>query len=172
VVDIGVASLALVLLAPVVLMTGILIRLLLGPPIIAREKCMGLGGRVFDLFKFRTERGAMPVNNLVDTVATVLRSSGIDKLPRLYNVMRGDMSLVGPELVGAQYAAHYDIEGRELLLARPGLVDVRHADHILRPSSRGIGVERLYIMRWSLWLDLRILLGACIRAADPSRPIK
>ena len=175
-VDVAFAALALVLLAPILVVTGILIRLLLGPPIIVVERSVGLGGKGFALVTFRTEPdAATSVNAWTEAVTTALRESGIDKLPHLYNVVRGDMSLVGPELVGAQHALLYGMEGPELLLARPGMVSVRRqARHILRSSTGEIEPEHLYIMRWSLWLDLRILWGALARvhAADTVSPAK
>ena len=174
--DIVFATLVLVVLAPVLVVTGPLIRLLLGTPIIVVERSVGLGGKVFALLRFRTEpTSATSVNELTKAVTTALRESGIDKLPYLYNVLRGDMSLVGPELVGAHHTLRYGIEGPELLLARPGVVSVRrHALLILHPSMGDIGPERLYILRWSLWLDLRILCGAFsrIHATDANSPAK
>ena len=160
--DVVVATLVLVLLAPILVVTGVLIRLLLGSPILVVERSVGLGGKVFALLSFRTEpESATSVSELTKAFTTTLRQSGIYKLPHLYNVVRGDMSLVGPELVEAQHALHYGMEGPELLLARPGVISVRrYARHILRLSTAEIGPERLYILRWSLGLDLRILCGA------------
>ena len=175
-VDVVFATWVLVLLAPVFVVTGVLIRALLGTPVIVVERSVGLGGESFGLLSFRTGTGgATSVNEWAEALTTVLRKSGIGKLPHLINVVRGDMSLVGPELVGAQQALHYGLEGPELLLARPGVVSVRrYARHILRPSTAEIGPERLYILRWSLWLDLRILCGALARihATDANRPAK
>ena len=174
--DIVSATLALVLLAPILVVTGVLIRLMLGSPITVVERSVGLGGEIFGLLSFRTEpKSATSVSEWSKAVTTALHESGIDKLPQLYNVMRGDMSLVGPELVEAQHALHHGIEGPELLLARPGVVSVRrHVLHILRPPTGEIGPERLYILRWSLWLDLRILCGALsrIHATAANSPAK
>ena len=175
--DVVVATLVLVLLAPILVVTGVLIRLLLGSPIIVVERSVGLGGEVFALLSFRTEpKSATSVNEWTKAVMTALHEVGIDKLPHLYNVVRGDMSLVGPKLVEAQQALHHGIEGPELLLARPGVVSVRrHVLHTLRPSIGEIGgPERLYILRWSLWLDLRILCCAFAgsHSADTNRPTK
>jgi lipopolysaccharide/colanic/teichoic acid biosynthesis glycosyltransferase len=171
--DVFLATLVLILLAPILVLTSVLIRALLGAPILVTERRVGLGGQVFALLSFRTEPNALS-NPWIEAVTTALRASGIDKLPHLFNVVRGDMSLVGPELIDAHHAQDYGMEGPGLLLARPGLVSVRrHGLHILGPSQ--IGPERLYIMRWSLWLDVRILCDALARshaAADANRPTK
>jgi lipopolysaccharide/colanic/teichoic acid biosynthesis glycosyltransferase len=84
------------------------------------------------------------------------------------------MSLVGPQLLGVQHALRYGVEGPELLLARPGLVSVQRLAHVLGPSIGEIGAERLYILRWSLWLDVRLLWSAlaCINTADTKSPAK
>jgi lipopolysaccharide/colanic/teichoic acid biosynthesis glycosyltransferase len=172
--DVFLATLVLLLLAPILLATSVLIRVLLGAPILVTERSVGLGGQVFALLSFRTEPSALP-NPWVEAVTTALRASGIDKLPHLYNVVRGDMSLVGPELIDAQHAQDYGMEGPELLLARPGMVSVRRQGlHILRSSTAEIGPEQLYMLRWSLWLDLRILCAALVRihATAANRPTK
>ena len=176
-VDVVVASLALVLLTPLFVVTGVLIRLLVGKPIIVVERSVGLGGEVFALYKFRTtpDDACSGQPNGSRVITEVLRASRIDKLPHLYNVVRGDMSLVGPELVGAQHALHFGIETPEILLARPGVVSVRHyVPRSLRAHRAEIVPDRLYILRWSMWLDLRIVCGALARihAQDASRPAK
>lgn len=162
VIDVVFAALALVLLAPILAIAGIAIRLSFGTPIIVIERSVGLGGKVFGRLGFRTEPDSVTsISHLTESITTLLRQSGIAKLPQLYNVLRGDMSLVGPQVVAAHHALHMGIKGPELLRARPGLVSVRrHAAHILRSSGAGIAAERLYIMRWSLWLDARIVFAA------------
>jgi len=137
---------------------------------------VGLGGQVFALLNFRTEpNSSTSAQPWTDAITTALCASGIDKLPHLYNVVRGDMSWVGPDLTDAHHAQDYGMEGAGLLLARPGVVSVRrHGLHILRPSTAEIGPEQLYMLRWSLWLDLRILCGAFVRihATDANKPTK
>jgi lipopolysaccharide/colanic/teichoic acid biosynthesis glycosyltransferase len=104
-VDVVVATSALVLLAPMLVVTGVLIRLLLGRPIMVTERSVGLGGQVFALLSFRTElNSSTSADPWTEALTTALRASGIDKLPHLCNVVRGDMSLVGPELIGAHHA--------------------------------------------------------------------
>ena len=175
-VDVVLATFTLLLMAPMLILASVLIRLLLGTPIIAVERSVGLDGKVFDRLRFRTEPDSVaPVGPWIEAVATALREYGFDTLPQLYNVVRGDMSLVGPEVVGAQQALPYGVEGPELLRARPGLLSVkRHARHILHPAGGEIGPERLYIMRWSLWLDVRIVFGALARShvIDANSPAK
>lgn len=161
-VDVIFAALALVLLAPILAIAGIAVRLSLGTPIIVIERSVGLGGKVFGRVGFRTEPdNPASTHQWTEALTTLLRQSGIAKLPQLYNVLRGDMSLVGPQVVAAHHALHLGIKGPELLRARPGLVSVRrHTVHILRSSGAEIASERLYIMRWSLWLDVRIVFAA------------
>ena len=176
VIDVVFATLALVLLTPLLVATAVLIRLLIGRPIIVAERSVGLGGEVFAVYRFRTTLDdAAAASGWTEIITQALRTSRIDKLPHLYNVVRGDMSLVGPELVGAHHALHFGIEAPELLLARPGVVSVRrYVPHSLRTSRGEIGPERLYFLRWSMWLDLRIACGALARihAQDASRPAK
>ena len=175
-VDVFFATLALIMLAPILVLTAVLIRLVLGKPIIVIERSVGLGGKVFGRLRFRAERDSVTSDNpCTEAITTSLRASGTENLPQLYNVVRCDMSLVGPEVVGAQQALLYGVEGPELLRARPGLVSVRrHARHILKPDTGKIGLERIYIMRWSLWLDVRIAFGALARShvTDADRPTK
>jgi exopolysaccharide production protein ExoY len=175
-VDVVFGSLALVLLTPLLVATGLLVRLLIGKPIIVAEESVGLGGKVFALYKFRTTPGdATRASEWTEIIAQALRASRIDKLPQLYNIIRGDMSLVGPEAVEPRRALYYGIQVPEILLARPGLIGMRH--YVPRGLSAPIaerGLDRLYILRWSLWLDLRIVCGALARihAQDASRPAK
>jgi lipopolysaccharide/colanic/teichoic acid biosynthesis glycosyltransferase len=175
-VDVVFAALALVLLTPLLVATGVLIRLLIGRPVIVAERSVGLGGEVFALYKFRTTADdAAWAGEWTEIIMQALRAARIDKLPHLYNVVRGDMSLVGPELVGAQQAQHFGIETPEILLARPGVIGLRHyVPRALSAPIAGVGLDRLYVLRWSMWLDLKIVCGALARThtQDASRPAR
>ena len=106
--DMIVATLVLALLAPILIFTGILIRLLLGTPILVSERSVGLGGHVFALLSFRTDPNSSTwADPMTEAITTALRACGVDKLPHLFNVVRGDMSLVGPELIDARHAQDY-----------------------------------------------------------------
>jgi lipopolysaccharide/colanic/teichoic acid biosynthesis glycosyltransferase len=159
-VDIAVAILALILLAPIFIGTALLVRFSIGGPIIVADRRIGLGGKAFAQYRFRTtpKDAAVPSEAWVAAVADRLRASAIDCLPQLFNVLRGDMSLVGPDLAGPKDAP-------EVLLARPGVTGMHH--HVpqgLRRQTSEIELDRLYVLHWSMWLDLKIACGALARA--------
>jgi exopolysaccharide production protein ExoY len=159
VIDAMVAGLALVVLTPIMLMTAIVVRLWSDEPIILSERLLGRGGRVFVGYKFR-----IPVANAegpmgwTECVAEGLRRSNLDQLPRLFNVLRGDMSLVGPQPRTAGQFRDCFARGPECLLARPGLTGIWR---IYRPSPRHgraeIALDRYYVRNWSLRLDLALM---------------
>ena len=174
----SIASLALILLAPILAATALLIRASIGRPVINTERRIGLGGKVFAQYRFRTmpDDAALAPDGWGEAVGERLRASAIDRLPQLFNVVRGDMSLVGPEMVGAEAAHHHPMqEAPELLLARPGVTGMRH--HVpqgLRRQTSQIALDRLYVLHWSMWLDLKIACGALARvhAQDAIKPAK
>src|SRR5262249_43481789 len=108
--DIAVSSIALVLLTPLMLATAIVIRLSMGSPVFFRQPRPGLGGRTFTILKFRTM--SVPAPGTPDAARLTalgrwLRALSVDELPELLNVLRGDMSLVGPRPLLTQYLARY-----------------------------------------------------------------
>lgn len=169
--DLVFATLALVLLAPLLIATWAVVRAVVGAPAILVERRTGLAGKIFDRYKFRTvaHNRTGRLSEWAELVAEALRASGIDKLPQLVNVVRGDMSLVGPEHAGGA-------ETPEVLLARPGVTGMRH--HVspsLRAHAAQIALDRDYVLHWSMWLDFRIVCGALARTAqapDAIRPAK
>ena len=131
--DIVFATLALVVLSPVLVIVGIWVRLDSAGPVLFRQERVGRFGRLFTIFKFRTMRYVVTPDSLPLTVdrdpritraGMWLRRSKIDELPQLVNVLRGEMSIVGPRPEMARYVALYPPEVRALVLSvRPGLTD-------------------------------------------------
>ena len=115
--DVAVAGVALTLLAPLMAIVAVVIRLTMGRPILFRQIRPGYQGRPFQLVKFRSlregsdaTRHPIPVNQRITKLGYFLRKSSIDELPELVNVLRGDMSLVGPRPLLMEYMALYTPE--------------------------------------------------------------
>ena len=128
--DRGVALLALVLVSPVLLVTAVLVRLSSPGSVIFRQARVGRDGRLFEIWKFRTmyctgDSGSGEVSPVGDPrvtrVGRVLRSWYIDELPQLVNVLKGDMSLVGPRPETPEFVALYSPSERRVLSVKPGL---------------------------------------------------
>ncbi len=177
-IDISCAALGLVLLSPVLLLVATLVKLQDGGPILYRRRVVGTGGE-FDAFKFRSMRPdadsilqADPklqkefqhnfkIKNdpRVTSLGETLRKYSVDELPQLVNVLRGEMSLVGPRMITLQELQKYG-EYRELLLTvKPGLTgywQVEGRQDI--DYSQRVQMDIYYIQHWSLAFDIRILL--------------
>ena len=177
--DISLASVAIVILSPVMLFVGLAIRLRDGPPVLFRQGRIGLHGRPFTLLKFRTmvpgaeeQLGELAAQNEVrgrafkltrdprlTATGAFLRRTSADELPQLWNVLRGEMSLVGPRPPLPAEVAGYDVWHRRRLSMKPGITGLwqvkarRETDF-----DRWVEMDLDYIDRWSLWLDLSILL--------------
>jgi lipopolysaccharide/colanic/teichoic acid biosynthesis glycosyltransferase len=144
-VDFFVSFLALVLLSPLFLILALSVGLCSGRPILFRQDRIGLGGRAFRLLKYRTmhrgaDRGLLMTGTgdpRVTTLGRFLRRSKLDELPQLWNVLRGDMSLVGPRPEVPRYVALYTEEQRGVLRVRPGLTDP--ATVLFRDEERLLG---------------------------------
>jgi lipopolysaccharide/colanic/teichoic acid biosynthesis glycosyltransferase len=128
--DIAVSLTALVLLVPVLVVIAVLVKLSSPGPVLYRQQRVSRGGRLFQLFKFRTmvvgaDRLAPNVSAAGDPrvtrVGSFLRRSYLDELPQLLNVLRGDMSLVGPRPETPEFVALYTPDERRVLTVRPGL---------------------------------------------------
>ena len=126
--DFTLALLALLILSPVLLITAILVRIKLGGPVIFRQLRPGRNGRIFPLYKFRTMTDARDENGelLPDEVRLTsfgqkLRSTSLDELPELWNILRGDMSMVGPRPLLVKYLPLYNAEQQHRHDVRPGL---------------------------------------------------
>jgi lipopolysaccharide/colanic/teichoic acid biosynthesis glycosyltransferase len=120
--DLAAALLLLALLAPVMAAVALLVRRRLGAPVLFRQRRAGLGGRPFPLLKFRSmAEGDAPDALRLSSFGRRLRASGLDELPQLLNVLRGEMSLVGPRPLPLAYVAHYSPRQALGLRVRPGI---------------------------------------------------
>jgi lipopolysaccharide/colanic/teichoic acid biosynthesis glycosyltransferase len=167
--DILGALLILIGAFPVLFVAGLLIKLTSRGPILYRQERVGKGGRIFILYKFRTmidnaEKYVGPVwaspdDERVTPVGRILRQTRLDELPQLYNILRGDMSLVGPRPERPYFVErHQSLQGLRLAV-KPGLTGLAQVRSFynLKPAHK-VRYDYLYIQHRSLLLNLSILL--------------
>ena len=164
--DILLSAAGLILLSPVFLVTAVLVRLKLGSPVIFRQARPGRNGEIFHLYKFRSMTDARDVdgNLLPDEVRLTsfgkkLRASSLDELPELLNILRGDMSIVGPRPLLVKYLPLYNEEQRHRHDVRPGLTGWAQVNG--RNSVTWEDKFRLdlwYVQNMSFLVDMKIIL--------------
>ena len=165
-VDVVGAACALLLLTPVLATVAILVRLMLGAPVIFSQVRPGLGGRPFTIFKFRTMTDTRdPSGQLVDDAARLtqlgqfLRGSSLDELPGLLNVLRGEMSLVGPRPLLMEYLDRYTPEQARRHEVKPGLTGWAQVNGRNAISwEEKFALDVWYVDNHNLWVDLKILV--------------
>lgn len=160
VLDVVGAAMGLVLLSPVLAVVALLIRLVQGPPVFFRQRRCGRNARPFQIVKFRTmEPGSAPDGERLTTLGRILRRTSLDELPELWNVLLGEMSLVGPRPLPTRYAERYSPRQARRHEVRPGITGWAQVNgrNLLSWDDR---LERdvWYVEHWSFGLDLRILL--------------
>jgi len=163
--DLLAASLGLLVISPVLLAVAILVRIYLGSPVLFGQKRPGLHGQPFRIFKFRTMTDAraadgspLPDEQRLTRLGRFLRASSLDELPELFNVLRGEMSLVGPRPLLMQYLERYSPEQsrrHDVLPGITGWVQVNGRNALTWEDKFRLDVW--YVDHWSFWLDLKIL---------------
>lgn len=156
---------AALLLSPVLLVVALLVRLKLGSPVLFRQKRPGLHGRTFELVKFRTMTDARGPDGalLPDAVRLTpfgqfLRRSSLDELPELWNILRGEMSLVGPRPLLVEYLPLYDTAQARRHEVRPGLTGWAQINGRNTLSwEEKFAADVWYVDNRSLWLDSKVL---------------
>ena len=163
--DLAVAIVALIVLAPVMLLIVLLVRLKLGKPMLFLQQRPGLYGKLFTIYKFRTmtddrdKHGNLPPDaERLTSFGRFLRSTSLDELPEFLNVLKGDMSLVGPRPLLARYLERYSPEQMRRHEVRPGItgwaqVNGRNAI----TWEQKLAFDVWYVDHVSLWLDLKII---------------
>ena len=162
--DVALASAALLLLLPFIGLLALLVRSRLGTPVLFRQRRPGLNGQIFTIYKFRTmtdardEQGQLlPDAERLTSFGRFLRSSSLDELPELWNVLRGDMSLVGPRPLLIQYLPRYTPQQARRHEVRPGITGWAQVNGRNALSwEQKFSLDVWYVDNVSLWLDLRI----------------
>ena len=161
-----VAGLGILLLSPLLIFITVLVRARLGSPVLFRQTRPGLHGRAFMMLKFRTMTDArdqegklLPDRERINALGRFLRATSLDELPELWNVLRGDMSLVGPRPLLMEYLPLYTPEQARRHEVRPGITgwaQVNGRNAISWEDKFRLDVW--YVDNHSLWLDLKVLL--------------
>ena len=164
--DIIIASIALILLSPLYFYVAHKVKKNLGSPVLFRQIRPGLHGKPFEMIKFRSMKDAvdaqgkpLPDSERLTPFGKMLRSSSLDEMPELWNVIKGDMSIVGPRPLLMEYLPLYNQEQAKRHLVRPGMTG--HAQVNGRNAiswEEKFKLDTWYVENQSVWLDLKIML--------------
>jgi lipopolysaccharide/colanic/teichoic acid biosynthesis glycosyltransferase len=179
--DVIIAATALVLLAPIIAAAGLLICLTMGRPIVFRQQRIGRGEKTFTFLKFRTMSFAtdasgvlLPGAKRLTRIGRILRTTSLDELPQLWNILRGDMSFIGPRPLLVDYLPYYRARERRRHDVRPGLTGLAQISgrNDLDWDTR-LELDVQYVERHSFATDACIVLvtvGKVLRASNVSVP--
>ena len=164
--DVLLSGCALILLSPVLLIVAVLVRTKLGSPVIFCQERPGKNEKIFKMYKFRSMTDARDENGVLlpdevrlTRLGRILRSTSLDELPELWNILRGDMSIVGPRPLLVKYLPLYNEEQRHRHDVRPGLTGLAQVNgrNAITWEDRFIYDVR-YVSRITAWGDLKILM--------------
>ena len=184
VLDLVIVVVAAVVVVPVCAVCALAVAVSSRGPVLFRQQRVGRGGEPFEVRKFRTmvhgDNPLLPDADRITPVGRVLRRLSLDELPQLLNVLRGEMSIVGPRPTLAYQVARYDDRQLQRLCVRPGLTGLAQVRgrNALSWAER-IDLDLEYVARCSLWMDLRVLLatpvallsGSGVEGHDPEDPL-
>jgi lipopolysaccharide/colanic/teichoic acid biosynthesis glycosyltransferase len=169
--DILASSFALLALLPLLLLLAVLVRGLLGAPVFFRQERPGLHGQPFAMFKFRTMRDVqdpdgrlLPDRDRVTKFGQLLRSTSLDELPELWNVLIGEMSIVGPRPLLMEYLPLYNEHQMRRHQARPGVTGWAQINgrNSLNWEEK-FSLDVWYVENQSFWLDLQIIVKTAVK---------
>jgi sugar transferase EpsL len=174
--DLALTLPALVLLSPLIAVVALLVAIGLGSPIFFRQPRPGLFGQPFILIKFRTMTDARdadgklrPDAERMPPMGRLLRLTSLDELPQLWNVVRAQMSLVGPRPLLMEYLPHYTSEQNRRHQVLPGITGWAQINgRNLTTFSERLQLDVWYVDHWSLWLDTKILARTLINVIRSS----
>lgn len=184
--DVLMSLVGLIIAAPIMALLAIAIRVTMGRPVFFRQPRIGFHDRIFTLVKFRTMRGeSLPGREAIDDeqrltpLGRLLRRTSLDELPQLWNVLRGEMSLVGPRPLLVEYLPLYSPEQRRRHDVRPGITGWAQVNgrNAVTWEDR-LALDTWYARHRTLWLDMKILARTLVQvlhigddASDPHRPM-
>ena len=164
-IDITASGTALVMLCPILAVTAYKVKKNLGSPVLFKQTRPGLNGKPFEMIKFRTMKDAtdkdgnlLPDSDRLTPFGQKLRSTSLDELPELWNVLKGDMSLVGPRPLLMEYLPLYNSEQARRHNLRPGVTGYAQVNGRNAISwEQKFALDTWYVDNQSLWLDIKIL---------------
>lgn len=164
--DIVIASSALVLLSPVYALVAYKVKKNLGSPVLFRQTRPGLHGQPFEMIKFRSMKDALdtagnplPDSERLTPFGKMLRATSLDEMPELWNVIKGDMSIVGPRPLLMEYLPLYNSEQAKRHDVRPGITGYAQVNGRNAISwEKKFELDTWYVNNQSLWLDFKIML--------------
>ncbi|WP_099811395.1 sugar transferase [Streptococcus suis] len=169
--DVVLSFLALIVLSPVILIVAILVRLKLGTPIFFTQERPGKDEKIFKMYKFRTMTDEQDANGqlLPDSVRLTpfgkfLRSTSLDELPELWNILKGDMSIVGPRPLLIKYLPYYSEREKFRHSVRPGLTGLSQINgrNCLDWDTR-LELDVRYSLNITMWTDIQIVLKTVLK---------
>lgn len=170
-IDFILALVGLILASLVLLIVAILVRMKLGSPIFFRQARVGLNGEIFEMIKFRTMKDAydangqpLPDSERLTSFGQFLRKTSLDELPELINVLKGDMSLVGPRPLLVEYLPLYSEEQMRRHNVRPGITGYAQVNGRNNISwAKKFELDIYYVNHFSLYLDIKILWQTVVK---------
>ncbi|EOX2955649.1 sugar transferase [Enterococcus hirae] len=167
--DILLSGIALIVLSPIILIVGFLVRIKLGSPIIFKQERPGKSEKIFSMYKFRTMTDERDHNGeyLPDEIrltkfGKILRATSLDELPELWNILKGDMSIVGPHPLLVEYLPLYSEKQRKRHNVRPGLTGLAQVNGRNAISwEEKFDLDVYYVDKISFFNDLIIIIQTC-----------
>ncbi len=172
--DFIISFLAIIILSPVMLIIYILVRIKLGKPAIFKQQRPGKNEKIFTLYKFRTmtderdeDGNLLPDEKRLTKFGKMLRSTSLDELPELFNILKGDMAIVGPRPLAVQYLPYYTEEEKHRHDVRPGLTGLAqiHGRNCIDWGKK-FEYDLSYIKDISLINDLKIILKTMVKVFE------